>query len=202
MAKAEFTDKAQPKAETLTVKSGGWTFLGPRFKVKIPATPTEDGLYKIKKADWDKTIGPVFERLNADLLLDPKKGDNHASREYVSASHGYLAMDDIQTAAFHRLMTCFGAAADSSRLQYFPGNAETNPVLARIKDFIYALYTDQTVLVSKTQLEGLANAARRSIEHAQEEKDVTNTAKQFYQDYLKTNKDRVHYSPGLINSLT
>lgn len=196
---AESVEKAfnEGTKTVLSLKSDQWGIFGPTFKIKIPVTDLGDGMYKIAKDDWDATIGPIFDRMR-DNILEKSKLD---ADKYRAISNGYLAMTSEQTQEFHLLMPAFSAAENPDRLNNYPGTVETNKYLALFTNFVEAFNgPEQSVLVSRTQLQGLANAARGAMEYAEEGANVADSAKEFYDDY--EDKAKAHYSGGLINALT
>ena len=188
------------EAETqqiLTVESDHWGFLGPTFRTKIPATALGDDLYKIKKTDWDATIGPIFDRMNEEVH-DRNKIDN---KTYRAISEGYMAMEGGQQRVMHLLLQSFAAAANPADIAHYPGTPDTNPWLARIQSFVDAYNgPEQAVLVSGAQLQGLAHIARRAFEYVRENNDVNDAARTFYRDYAQ--REGVYCSSGLIRALS
>lgn len=181
---------------TLKIVSDEWNIFGPTFRMDIPATEAGDGLYKISKSDWDATIGPILDRLHTNITGGSKNGDL-----YRPVANGYLAMEGKQTEALHELLCAFGASADPDRLKSYPGTPETNPHLARLTTFAATLNgPEQAVLVSETQLQALANIARKAIEYAREGARVTPETREFYDAFAS--KPGIRYSHGLLHALT
>ncbi|MCB9989829.1 MAG: hypothetical protein H6867_00435 [Rhodospirillales bacterium] len=182
----------------LSLKSDKWGFLGPTFKTQIPAKAVGNDLFLIDKGDWEATLSPVFERLNAEMFSGKRE-----NREYRAITSGYMAMSSAEKKGFHGLMQAFSAAKNPAELSSYPetvGNdPHRNPHLSRLEAFVDAFNGPaQSVLVDRAQLQGLANAARAALEYATEQ-NVTDSARDYYDSY-KAQK-HISYHNGLIKAL-
>ena len=183
---------------TLSLTSDQWGIFGPTFRAKIPVTDLGNGEYKITKADWDATVGPIFDRM-VDNIHNRDKIDGN---RYRAIANGYIAMDPVQTREFHTLLQSFAAAADPTQLNSYIGTPETNAHLARLTEFVNTLNgAEGSVLVSHTQLQALATAARGAMEYANEGRMVPQSAKDFFEGYDES-RDKVRYTNGLINAVS
>lgn len=183
--------------ETLVLKSRDG-LLGSSLRVKMQAERLEDGLYRIARGEWDRTLGPVFDRA-ADHIRHGKR--NLEPDSPVGIMEGYLALatvtDDtgqtVGTQAFHALMSRFGAAASPHQLDTFKGDAR-----ASVQRFVDE-YQGGHVLASKAQLDGLTALARRAAEFARIDNKY-NYIDGFWNKAVRENP-AMRYGHGLLNRI-
>lgn len=142
---------------TLTLKSRE-SFLGSALRVRVEAEPLENGLYKIERAEWDRTFGPVMARAAADLVSDRRQPVSQ--KDLMCMTHGYIAMDSDQTREFHSLVQAFGTAANRNYAAHMKG-AYKESMLAFADS-----YEKGHVVVSHEQLSALTTMTRAAADFA------------------------------------
>jgi hypothetical protein len=182
---------AAPETKQVTLTSRGG-FLGSSLRVKLQAAQGEDGLYSIDRTEWDRTLGPVFERMSGSILGNNRKAIDNTTP--LGVQHAYGAMTSEQNHGFHRLMQAFGAASDPDYTKNLgPDYA------AQLQRFATA-YKDGHVLADRAQLEALTTIARVGTEFARCD-DKFNHIDGFFKDHVTANP-QMRYRHGFLHSFS
>lgn len=183
----------------LNLVSDELSFLGPTLRTSIEALPTGDGRYLVSLDEWNATLGPILER-SVDNLHS-----NRNDRSYMAIAFGYQAMDSDETQSYHSLVQAF-AAADALKagkqaferyLDTFRDGGALNSFGEQLKEFAETLVNKGQVIISREQLQGLTDMARRGMEYIAEN-DAGPTGKTFFDTHVKYNP-RMDYNNGLLN---
>ena len=175
---------------TLTARENG--ILGSSLQVRLRAAPLEGGLYAVARDEWDRTLGPIFDRTVEGMIGHNRR--NPGPTTPMGAIVGYNAMDPAQAKAFHTLVQAFSVVRDPDYLRHLGGDHAEK--LARFA----AAYADGQVLVNRHQLDGLTAVAREAAEFAREDSRFDHIDA-FYDRHVHGNP-QMRYRHGILNALT
>lgn len=172
--------------QTLTLKSRE-SFMGAALRVRIDAEPQENGLYRIKRDEWDRTFGPIMDRATADILSNRRTPANEDT--LMCVTNGYIVMDSEETREFHSLMQSFATAKNRGYADYMKGDYKQ-----RMLDFATA-HENGDVLVNHTQLEALTALTRGAVDFARRDTEYPKVDG-FWQKHVHENP-AMKYRTGL-----
>ena len=174
---------------------------GPTLKTSIEALPTNDGRYLVSLDEWNATLGPIYDR------SVEKIHSSRNDRSYMAVAFGYQAMDPSETQSYHTLVQAFNAAdalkagrdVFDKYLDTFRtgNNGALNSYGEQLKEFAETLVHEGQVLITREQLQGLTDIARRGMEYVAEH-DAGAPSEDFFDKNVRYNP-RMDYSNGLIN---
>lgn len=179
---------AADQVQDITLKSSGG-FLGSSLRVTLRAAALGPDEFAIDRGEWDKTLGPVFERISAGI-----HGNNRtevSEKTPIAAQNGYTEMTSEQHAGLHRLLQAFATAEDPHYTDKMGG-----AYAERLQRFA-AAYKDGLVIADRDQLEGLTTIARAATEFARTD-DKYNHVDPFWKQTVEENP-QMRYRHGLLH---